>query len=104
MKIIVNNEIIDTENIYKITDIVNIGGYRYSFMIYMYNDIKIYVEIHPALYYNDDSWYSLKHCTDNKDKLEVVKSKITEIRNNIINVWSNNQTKIPKFNIYDASL
>lgn len=89
MKIAINGEIIDTENIYKIGEVnkgfvhtsdkekwfeFNDEGNKYAFLIFMYND---------------------KYITISNVDIYCVKL----IRDSIIKVWSKNQSEIPEFNL-----
>ena len=83
MKIAINGDIIDTKNIYKITEIeLGISGDDYSYLFY----IKSFNNMITSVYL--DNGIS-----------ESELNKITEFRNSIIKIWSENQSDIPQFNL-----
>ena len=117
MKIAINGEIIDTESIYKISKVTSSyrgGSYIYyisfEFNIFLfnrkeiqvYNQVSIYLDKHSSLM----TGYSevIKHNATKEDLenhpiyIEAL-SKISNLRDEIIKIWSNNQSSIPQFNL-----
>ena len=84
MKIAILGKIIDTENIYLISEI-NMN----SFWIQSMNDKIIHVE--PVGF---DDYLKLK--ITERDELRV---KLENLRDSIIKIWSKNQSTIPQFNL-----
>jgi hypothetical protein len=79
MKIAINGEIIDTENIWKISKLltheeINIKWRRADFVISLFNDNQIRV--------------------NHKDA-----KKVSALRESLIKIWSDNQSTIPQFNL-----
>lgn len=121
MKIALQGTIIDTENIYKISEInKDTGGHiKFNFKITLFNDIKITVDILSNCYldpykYTDgvvariglDSAIEHYGSYDNA-RLAVETSviyntqlrKLINLRDKLITYWSNNQTHIPKLEL-----
>ena len=89
MKIAINGEIIDTENIYRITEIhdsENDGDVMYHFKIMLFN--HDYKSVYK---------YSKDCVVDKKDDKNYI--ELCDFRNKIIKVWSENQPTIPQFNL-----
>ena len=84
MKIAINEEIIDTCNIYRIGKIVD-GGSFALFEIESLNKKSINVVVRA-----DNNTLDV-----HPDKL----AKLISVRNDIINIWSENQLTIPQFNL-----
>lgn len=83
MKIAINGDIIDTKNIYKITEITKgcgYGDYTYKFDIISFKNK-----------------YTTIFLCDNLSESEL--NKITKFRDSIIKIWSENQPNIPQFNL-----
>lgn len=111
MKIAINGDIIDTCDIFKITDININYETSYicdSFNIIFYNDKKMC--FYGDKYNVDSDFLSLfgKLKDEFIDPIEYVKSteeyknslkKITDFRDSIVKIWSENQTLIPQFNL-----
>lgn len=88
MKIAINGEIIDTENIYKIGNInfcLN-EGVQYYFQIEFFNKKILAVTKYAEGY----------HIPKEIDKKYL---KLSEFRDSIIKIWSENQSTIPQFNL-----
>jgi len=111
MKISVNDEIIDTEDIYKIGKVegnntwtyINDGhthsGFYFTIFLYNKKSIEIYLDGDDVFQKNENEngWWFNK--STYLEKLEKVREKIENFREEIINIWSNNQRNIPTFNI-----
>jgi hypothetical protein len=119
MKIIVNGSIIDTINIYKITPIEGnfaafySDGIRYtgfSFLIVSFNKevIKVYLG-GESIFKNSDWWHSdigsntiIPVSTElYLERSEIIKNKLDIFRTKIIDIWTENQTNLPQFNLSD---
>lgn len=123
MKIAINGEIIDTENIYKIDKIYEYGS-EYSdmfdslgFNIDLFNDKTIEVTVTlPIYFYGYGESISRKELGNKQDTGIIMEdatmedfrkmpeyiealTKISNLRDEIIKIWSNNQGTIPQFNI-----
>ena len=82
MLISINGTIIDTKNIYQITEIEDGGtGWYFAFNIKFNQKENLRVEI------------------DEDDVNENSRNKITTYRNSIIKIWQENQSEIPQFNL-----
>lgn len=101
MKIIVNDQIIDTENIFSISEVKE--GATLNFEINFFNGKSMDVEVNN--YLSTDEFTSIKSIQNivernsafeklNADRIEKFKKTWSEL----VNIWSNNQTKIPRFN------
>lgn len=91
MKIAINGEIIETENIYKITKIIT---YSYPKSPVMKCDRRINND-NPT-----EGEFFIKFFTNKTIKInnkDIV--SLNYFRDQIIEIWSNNQSKIPQFNI-----
>lgn len=113
MKIIVDKQIIETENIYSITEIkeekwnsedgeVNGRIGCYSFEIKMYNDKNILIDawVRSENHTDDEPSYFTKMTKQqNIERAEYYYNKIKKMHDGIVSVWSNNQTTIPKFEL-----
>lgn len=111
MKIAINSNIINTKNIYEITKFekrINSHNITESiyFYIKMFNNEKIRIDIDgdcifkrkPNFKWND--WYK-----ENYDsKIVLLENKANEIRNQIINIWSKNKSKIIQINTKDENI
>jgi len=89
MKIAINGSIIDTKDIYKITEVSD-GGWFAGFDIYLFN-VKdpIFVSIGG----DDDVPYGNRY--EYKERIP----ELEKMREEIIKIWSENQSEIPQFNI-----
>ena len=82
MLISVNGTIINTKNIYQITEIEDGGtGWYFAFNIKFNQKENLRVEIDEG------------QITKNS------KDQITNLRNSIIKIWQENQSEIPQFNL-----
>ena len=86
MKIAINGDIIDTENIYKITKVEKDEiYYEFDYLFYIKsfgkNEILVTLDI-------------TKDCLRD----ETIQ-KLNEFRDSIIKIWSENQSDIPQFNL-----
>ena len=93
MKIAINGEIIDTENIYKIGKIIT-GYWEYG------EDDNWFVERNGEPTARDTNIFTIKFLKGNEigyqnDDL----IKIKKFRDSIIKIWSENQSTIPQFNL-----
>lgn len=122
MKIAVEGQIIDTDNIYSISDKVLENNNNYYFNIVSFNDNELEVSI-KQLEKNESSekfetlrvsYLQIKETdmseTEKKRIWEEVsevykqipienKNKLEKMRQDIVNLWSDNQAKIPTFDI-----
>jgi hypothetical protein len=117
MKIAINGNIIDTKDIYKISEITkdDIFHIHFKFTIYLFNAKKIDCKIYSNTYFDGAGYASLKEtinfteknirkigklqdCINSNQYKEALK-KITNFRNSIVKVWSENQSDIPQFNL-----
>lgn len=112
MKIIVNDNILDTENIKYISEIC-FKELRYSFVINHFNGGKIEIVSTIKDLDNNMDFRNLFRdykYAEIKEEEYIAKVKqlpqwkisleeITKFRDDIVVVWSNNQTNIPKFNL-----
>lgn len=123
MKIAINGEIIDTESIYKIDKIYEYES-EYSdmfdslrFNIDLFNDKTIEVKVTlPIYFYGYGESISRKELVNKQDTDIIMEdatiedfrkmpeyieahAKISNLRDEIIKIWSNNQGTIPQFNI-----
>lgn len=118
MKIAINGSLIETEHIYEITKITfdNWGHLHFTFEIKLFNDKIITIKKSSNCYIGDkhDSknpehrvYTTVGESRGDRTYREVIESdvyhdaleEIVNFRNKILNVWSNNQLKIPQFNI-----
>ena len=118
MKIAVQGKIIDTENIYYITESSNFYSDEkkknvFGFEIVSFNDNRIEVSQSPIEGFYEilrDKGFPEKdfpideNLREEKSKIynEVIaknKEKIERMRIDIVNIWSQNQSKIPNFDI-----
>ncbi|MFW6226091.1 MAG: hypothetical protein ACOC3V_03960 [bacterium] len=101
MKIAINGDIIDTKHIYKISKLETINfaypknyGSHYccSFRIQSFNRKTIVVEnVYDFTgYQNQDDFYRVVKNTE---------KKLSDFRDKIINIWLQNQSEIPQFNL-----
>lgn len=102
MKIAVNGEVIDTKDIYKISRIQECDEvYGKVFYIQLFNKIEIEVAItYPKFDYNGKTPSSQEEAnaliTEHRQKTI---DKIEAFRQSIIDIWSDNQSDIPQFNL-----
>ena len=114
MKIAINGEIIDTENIYKISKVNSEykgGSIQYfNFNITLFNKITVTVSNQASIFLDGDFrlktgyFEVLKEKATAKDLKEhpiyvEAFNKINNLREKIIKVWSNDQSTIPQFNL-----
>jgi hypothetical protein len=105
MKIIVNGSLIDLDYVYEITEIVS--EFEQFFEIHFLNDNVKKVKYKKDVIYSEEFHNFLEMSSEEKIKnkeLRRVKrfesfQKITEMRNEIVKLWSENQSKFPTFNI-----
>lgn len=92
MKIALNGQIVETENIWKIDEILITSIYP-SFKIHFFNRKTIEVILLETI----DIDYS-KNTDDQYDNHKTkLYSQLDLFRNKLIEVWSNNQSTIPRF-------
>jgi len=100
MKIIINEQIIDTDNIFSISTVKE-GAYL-NFEIKFFNNKSLDIEI-PNWITPDELSYVRSLPKDeqylhtlkiNTERVEKFKKTWTEL----VNIWSNNQTTLPRFN------
>ncbi len=107
MIIAINGQLVNTKNIYLISEIKFSQEGNYYFKIYFFNDKKLNIYFSytnlperniivdgKKQYYHQfykQSWIDEHY----PELLE----KITEFRNQIVKVWSENQSEIPQFNL-----
>ena len=112
MKIAINGCVIDTDNIYAVTEIVNnyditdypdsattfAGGF--SFEIKLCLDKSLIVKKHIFKKDNEDKFKveGLPDLYISDDINSIVISHLEKVRNKIIALWSNNQSTIPQIN------
>lgn len=116
MKIAINGEIIDTEYIYKFGNIktntkshldhtfhIQLMNHEYMYFTessgcYISNK---YTSITRLDYSKDDMFNGERNLIDLQNSKEYISSllKITKFRQSIIDIWSNNQSTIPQFNL-----
>lgn len=110
MKIIVNGSLIDVDYIYEITEIEN--DWNLKFHILFLNDNVKTVEIGISKIRKeydsiDTKNYSFEDAVEMRKKLVILReekrkelfNELSEVRNGIIKIWAENQTKFPTFNI-----
>lgn len=115
MKIAINGDIIDTDNIYKISKIESndSGLICHKFKIISYNDKVIQIVYNSKCYVSASYSEYIRinnirvtnpeemnldyviNCSSYQETL----AKISEFRQSIIDIWSNNQSKIVQFNL-----
>lgn len=102
MKISVNRNIIETELIYLITDIISdCNDKRHFFKIKMFNNVELEISLNIILAHNEYKKYFDGSFSERKDIVKESESyliqldKISKFREEIITLWSNNQPKIP---------
>jgi hypothetical protein len=105
MKIAVNGNIIDTENIYKITkveidNIIEESENRFAFYKGHWITISFKIKI-----FNNKDIQILESLRDfnsfinyKNDKFNSIQ-KLNKFRDSIIEIWSENQSEIPQFNV-----
>src|ERR1035437_5269384 len=98
MKIIVQGDIVDTENICYITDIeYDRDIYYWVFRIIFFNNIKLIVSNGAP----PETWKIIMSKEQKEKAKEIAKNKLIDLRNRIIKVWSENKTKLETFNIIE---
>jgi hypothetical protein len=113
MKIAINGDIIDTQDIYMITEIklerdgVNYSNLLLVFRIKLWNNKEVIVKRLFTPSSDTNRKIMLKSITklnDLKDTTEYKDSYLifSNFRDEIINVWSNNQPTIQQFNLDDG--
>jgi len=91
MKIAVQGNIIDTKDIYRISEVRDLTPIQYAstFTIFFYNEKNLEI-IESFMKENDDIWKSAKRTYQ----------KVSELRNKVINIWNDNKgLDIPTFDI-----
>lgn len=86
MKIAINGSIIETENIYEITPINQI---RSQYKNHFGFEIRIF---------NNELPISINKVALDEQEITVISDALTKVREGIIALWSNNQSKIPQIN------
>ena len=113
MKIAINGEIIDTKDIYKISDVnveYNFSRPHFKFTMQLFNNIPIVVHNAADIFLDGtftlktESFKILKEKATKQDLIEHpiyvdAFNKISNLRNEIIKIWSENQSEIPQFNL-----
>lgn len=113
MKIVVQGKLIDTDNIYCIHEIyVDHNGF--SFNIESFNDK--YLEVSIAMYDENNKSIEFEKLRNNINiedrteddkkhmnslRLEIPienKNRLEKLRQDVLNIWSNNQSNVPSFN------
>ena len=94
MKIAINGTVIDTKDIYKITPVRFCGDY-FTFNVYQFN-VKYPIEVNK---YYERNWSISNEELEKTLKYRINFNKINKFRDDIIFIWSRNQSKIPQFNI-----
>ena len=104
MKIAINGSIIETETIYEITPI-ECGDWVIVFLIKMFNTQQLITVKMDISFNSRDSkyfvWYKggrNKNFDNYEDARQFAITRIENIRNEIIALWSNNQSTIPQIN------
>lgn len=102
MKIAINGDVIDTKDIYKITKVQeNENEWGKVFYIQLFNKIEIEV----AIGYTKFDYDTMKASTQEEANAIVIEhksatvKKIEDFRQSIIDIWSDNQSDIPQFNL-----
>lgn len=93
MKIAINGDIIDTKNIYKIHNISE-NHYKDNKTWFHYFEIESFKNkfIRIDLDFNESDLHNLS-------KQRLLIKKISDFRDSIIKIWSENQSDIPQFNL-----
>lgn len=108
MKIAIEGKIVDTDNIYSISNKILSGSspetYKpdFYFEIESFNDniIRVSIETYDGIEYGHKSLSSSEERNNYLISLsESNKNKIEKMRQDIVNIWSENQSKIPTFDI-----
>lgn len=115
MKIAINGDIIDTKDIYKIRDITtkDVGHLNFRFVLHLFNGKYIDIKLYSNTYFNGNAHSSIKtkngtinnHNTGtlkdciSSDEYKAALNKISKFRDQIIKIWSENQSDIPQFNL-----
>lgn len=94
MKIAINGNIIDPENIFIITPIEGLVGYFYDGCFHSTEQGK------PSDKKYDQYRFEIKLFNSNSlSFMNQDKEKITNFRNKIVTIWLNNQSTIPQINL-----
>lgn len=107
MKIAVQGKLIDTENIYSISDSImngtNTETYQpdYFFEIESFDDniIRVSIDRHANIDYTIKFSSDLERSKYISDTIISNGEKLEKMRQDIVNLWSDNQAKIPTFDI-----
>lgn len=107
MKIAINGIILDTDFICKIGDIsIFTESYKFciSFSIISFNNISTVISkdlYTPCIIKEQELYNDLKNASEQKlfEFYGYYVEKMTAMRNDIIEIWSENQPKIKQFNI-----
>jgi hypothetical protein len=112
MKISINGNIIETEDIYRISEITSKDKDHISnfFTIYMFNNQILQVSNYSGCYIdnnyisiNNENTHNTRDITKLKELFEKLNkeclNKIIKTRQDIVDIWSNNQSNIPKFEL-----
>lgn len=95
MKIAINGSVVDTEHIWKINpikDSYHSTSTALEFTIDFFQGKSLVVELDSKEVFDgtDVNWWE-------KSKVEEIRNKLNLLRDSIISVWSENQSKIPQF-------
>ena len=91
MKIAINGDIINTKDIYKVTKIQKVFyDFEFRFSIELFNNHEIQVGILE---------WAVEEKEYTRQELNKAKIKLAKFRQSIIDIWSENQSEIPQFNI-----
>lgn len=119
MKIRVNGETVDTEQIFKITKVIGNDCWKntdnrglshsaYEFTILFLDKKEIKISLSGSQVFKEDHWYSnmggskvgeqfpLRH-PQYLERLILIRDRLTELRNEIEAVWLANQSTLPQF-------
>ena len=105
MKVIVNNILLSVGDIWKIGEVQSVDEGTYlQFIIYFYNNTTQCVVVPTGCpsYFDEfircktGSWEQFKQAQENSQRYKHVLDKFTKSWQQLVYLWSNNQTKIPK--------
>lgn len=116
MKIAINGQIVDTDLIFSVSEEIYEDGNEYCFDVNFFDERSITVSIYKRNMSNSDScdkFNILRNRNDQNfseeeritmknlwDQISIEnKTKIEKMRQDIVNIWSENQSKIPTFDI-----
>jgi hypothetical protein len=122
MKIVVEGQIIDTENIYRISDEVLEGDNVYYFDIVSFNEMTLevsvkkyqnnkisdefeiqrlsYLEIKETNISDEEKRLCWKKAEEIHNQIPIEnKNSLEKMRQDIVKIWSENQSVIPKFKV-----